>query len=719
MATLSDSVSRSGLRIGDWVVRPDLNQLTRGDAVTRLRPKVMDVLAFLAARPGEVIGKDEILDAVWAKKFLGDSALARAVFELREVLGDDPQHPAYIETIPKRGYRLVAPVEPCQATAEAPAAGVRRRGARRPAVVATAVALLLVAAVVALAMAGRRGSSAVPRPPARIVALPFENLGAPSDAYFAAGVTDEIAGRLVAVPEIVVISPSSAARAAGSRPSPDEVGRELGVDYVLGGTVRWERGGGQERVRVTPKLVRVSDRTQVWAAVYDRVPADIFSIQSEIARRVITEIGVAVNGRAGALSGQRPTASLEAYDAFLRGNYHAATIYRSEADLRLGLQMYERATELDPSFATAWSATARVRAILFHLGFDRHERSRAEGRRALDRALGLDAGAARVHLDAGSFYYWCERDYERALDEFSLARSTGGDSASLRSAEGFVFRRQGRWQDALRSFEAAAALDPRGWEVARELGITSLYLRRYADAERHLQRAIALAPDEPEPYGTLAETYWGWRGDTKAAGAVLAVMPRPREARQAWWLFWQRVYEGSPELALADVRRGAFEVIDGSENWGSRRLLAARALWMLGRTGEAGAEFGAVRRELEPLIAERPDDFTLHSTLGLCLAGQGRRDEAIREGRRAVELVTSRGDRVAAPTTVIMLAEIYALAGEPQAACAQLGAALRMPGVLSPARLRLDPVWASLRSRPCFAALAAAPEGDVGTRSRS
>jgi TolB-like protein/DNA-binding winged helix-turn-helix (wHTH) protein/Flp pilus assembly protein TadD len=713
-------------RVGEWVVRPALNQLARGEAVTRLRPKVMDVLAHLAARPGEVISKDELLDAVWAKKFLGDTALSRAVFELREVFGDDPQHPRYIETIPKRGYRLVASVAPVASVTAADSEDAPAVPGRvgfptsRPAQVAAVLAVLAVAGILTLGALrlGRPGGG--PAAPTKIIVLPFENLGAPDDAYFAAGVTDEITGRLVSVEGISVISRSSSEHYAGSKLSQKEIGQELGVDYVLGGTVRWERGApGANRVRITPRLIRVADDTQVWAGVYDRVLEDIFSVQAEISRSVIAEIGLVLQGPARRRVDRSPTANLEAYQAFLRGDYQAANIYRPEQDLRLGLRLYERAVELDPSFAVAWSAIARARAMLFHVGFDRTAASRAEGRRALDRALALDPASARVHRDGGLFYYWCDRDYARALGEFALARKAGGSPADLLVAEGYVLRREGRWQEAVEKFEGAVALDPRGWAVLRELGITSLYIRRYGDAERYLKQAISLAPDEPDLYGFLAETYWTWRGDRIAARAVLMAMPRSHDARPTRWWFCQELYEGNLDAALARLQGGAFDVIDGAESWESRGLLLARTYWLLGRTADARREFDGVRVEMVRLLGQRPDDSSLHATLGLCLAGLGRRDEAIREGRLGLELATRRNDVIAGPKTALTLGAIYTMVGEPGLACEQLASTLAMPGPTSPARLKLDPTWAALGSHPCFAALVAAPSAATGAGKAS
>jgi TolB-like protein/DNA-binding winged helix-turn-helix (wHTH) protein/tetratricopeptide (TPR) repeat protein len=699
------------LRIGEWLVRPSLNQLSRGEIAVHLRPKVMDVLVLLAAHPGEVVSKEEIINAVWAKKFLGDAVLSRAVFELREAVGDDAQHPTFIETVAKRGYRLLAPVgPPSPAEVEPPGPGPQRASATRwrIAVAVAALAAAVVATWLTLGRAAPRAAEAPARTATRIVVLPFVNLGSPEDDYFAAGITDEITGRLTSVPGIAVISRDSADHYASSSKTHHEIGRELGVDYVLDGTVRWDRARDRRSsVRITPRLIRVRDDTQVWANAYDRVIEDIFGVQSEIARNVIAEVGIALKEPARDELDSKPTESIDAYQAFLRGMYHSASVYRSEQSLRLGLQMLERAVQIDPGFAVAWAEIARVRAVMYLDGFDRTERSHTEARQAIDRALKLAPDSPRVRFNLGLYCYWFDNNYQRALDEFATARKARGDWADIRVAEAYVLRRAGRWHEALQDLDKAAELDPIGWGVARERGVTSLYLREYGDAERHLKKAIALAPDEQEVYGFLAETYWGWTGDLTKARAALQAMPPSGDAWPTYWWFWQDVYEGKYQDALDRTLASPVDKIGAALTWVSKDLLLARAYAFLGRTTDARRTFERERVRVEQLLRETPDDFSLHGALGLCLAGLGRKDEAIHEGRRAVELLPISKDAVYGHGSVLTLAEIYTMVGEPELACEHLDTLLAMPSTISVPTLKLDPRWLPLRGHPRFQGLLA------------
>jgi TolB-like protein/Flp pilus assembly protein TadD len=656
---------RSGeFRLGEWLVRPSLNQLSRGSTVVHVRPKAMDVLVFLAARSGEVASRQEILDAIWAKKFLADTALSRVIFELRAALGDESQAATYIETVPKRGYRLIAPVTVAAGHA--------------------------------------------PLQPRRIVVLPFENLGVPDDNYFAAGITEEITARLASVEGLAVISPSTAIQYAGTGKTAREIGHELGVDYLLEGTVRWcPTATGGSRVRITPRLVLATDNTQVWAGAFDRVIEDIFTVQSEIASSVIDEVGVTLGESERSGFAERPTANVEAYQAYLQGLFYSDQVSFREQRLRTALSMLQNAVERDRGFGLAYAEVSRMRSALYHFGFDRSEENRKEAERAADRALELAPDAPRVHLSIGLHRYWCYRDYRGALQEFRIARKGLGRTAELLQAEGWTLRRMGCWDDALGRFFGARDLNPRGWGPLADAGETCWYMRRYEEAQHLLERAIALAPDESAIYEHLANVLCTWKGTTADARRVLEAMPRQGEPSPATRLFWQDVYEGRYQAALERASATSFAFVEGAEIWQPTELLEAYAFRFLERPKPARRAFERARRRAEQQLRERPDDSRVYGALAVSLAGVGCKAEAFEAARRSSDLVSLSKDAMGGWAPLLHLAQIHTMVGEYGRACARLDTLLSIPSPLSVPLVELDPTWAPLRSHPCYKALVA------------
>lgn len=707
-------LAAGGFELADWTVQPALNRLSRGDAVVHLRPRVMDLLVYLAQRAGDVVPKCELIDALWGKEYLADTALTRAVFELREALGDDPHRPAFVATIPKRGYRLLAPVSPLHGqTSVRPDEEKAARPASVRAVVLsrTCVTALVLSFLGAVWHPGHHAAVAAPTPSRRVVVLPFENLGRAEDASLTAGLAEEITTRLASVSGVAVIARGSAEKLAGSGLGDRAIGEALAAEYVLTGTVRWDRAGARgDRVRITPKLIRVRDGAQVWATSYDETIRDVLRVQAAVATSVIAEIGVRLTGAARDGLTRPVTRSPEAYEAYLRGVHHGDNLYEPEEELRVGLQMFERAVQLDPGFTNAWASLSILRAGMYHMGHDRTPKCCEDARRAADEALRLEPDSAWSHMSLGYHLYWCQGDYPRALEEFARARHEHGESARTWAPEGYVLRRLGRWDDALQAFGRAAALDPLDPNQDREAGLTSLAMRRYEDAERHFRRAIGLAPDGAAQYEYLAQTYWQWRGDVESARATLAAIPRPTDPVLTYWWYWQELYEGRVREALERIESSSVgvvtnDVVTNGLTWDTRDLMLARAYSLLGRTAEARRSYEAARAQIDGLLQQRPGEFALHSAMGVALAGLGRGAEAIRSGRRAVELMPPSRDALDSIGPLLSLAEIKVAAGDHEGACHDLATLLSAAGGPSRPLLALDPRWAPLRSRPCYVAL--------------
>ncbi|MDH4198029.1 MAG: serine/threonine-protein kinase, partial [Candidatus Aminicenantes bacterium] len=256
----------------------------------------------------------------------------------------------------------------------------------------------------------------------RVAVLPFENLGASDDAYFAAGVTDEITGRLASVRGLAVVSRASASQYAGTTKSTREIASELGVKYFVTGTVRWARGqGATERVRITPQLIRAADDTSLWAQGYEFAMDDIFSVQSEIARSVVSQLGLTLLEHERGSVDARPTGNIEAYQAFLRGRFLARQPHFTLSTWLVAVDEFERAVALDPNFALAWAELAKAHSRLVYFRYDMSPKKQEQAESALGRARELAPGSPEVHLAAGYYHLWVERDPEAALAEFEAA----------------------------------------------------------------------------------------------------------------------------------------------------------------------------------------------------------------------------------------------------------------------------------------------------------
>lgn len=703
-------------RLGEWLVQPSLNRLCREERIVHFRPKVMDVLVCLAEQAGEVISKEAIIEAVWAKEFIADSTFSRVIFELREALGDDSQVPRFIETIPKRGYRLLVPVEFADGAAVAGLlSGEEPRRSRRVWLLLPLVGLALVAIGQALLRNSGHGGRDAPQtsPSASIAVLSFENLGSPADEYFAAGVTDEIVGRLAAVGGLRVVSRSATQPLPSVGRTIAQVGSELGVDYVLRGTVRWDRDStGNSRVRITPTLVRAADEAVIWSETYDRRVDDILEVQSEISRSVIAQLRVALGDTERVALEAVPEIPFEAYQAYLRGTYHTHRPDFSPASLRLAAQMFERAATLAPTYARAWAELARAQARLASLGGRGHEIDAQRAQQALDRALVLGPHDPDVRVASALVSYWCYRDYQRAHAELEAARDLGARPEDLREPEAWVFRRQGRWDEALERLLALREADPGNAQVLLELGGTCFHMRRYAAAESFFEELIASAPDETFAYLFKAWSIRCRTGSAHGTRAVLDVVPGRDVAQLQFAWFWQELYERRFAEALDRVAGGGDEVVRLACECVSPEVMSGMALSLQGRRDAAAAQFEKARQVLEAATGREPVDRRRSSALGLALSGLGRHQEAIRKAEHAVEACPLALDAIGCMCPRIDLALVLTMAGDFGGACDRLDEILGTPGPLSVPLLRLDPRWQPLTSQPCFAVLTAKyPEG--------
>jgi TolB-like protein/Flp pilus assembly protein TadD len=539
-----------------------------------------------------------------------------------------------------------------------------------------------------------------------IVVLPFENLG-PSDVeYFTDGVTEEITSRLAALSGLGVISRTSAIQYKGANKSIKQIGEELGVDYVLEGSVRWDKPAeGESRVRVTPKLIRVADDTHLWSEQFDRVLEDIFAVQSEIASHVIEQLNVTLLEPEREVLAARPTGNMEAYQAYLRGRDYAGRAGFSIERWRLAFEMYERAVELDPDFALAYTALGYAHSQVYNLGIERTQLHADKAKAAVDRAIELQPELPEAHLAMGYYYYHCLRDYERALESFTAAGERLPNQNEILQHIGYIRRRQSRWDEAVDLMKRSLELNPRDASLCREIGHARLAMRSYEEALEYYNRSIEIEPDQVETYVFKAWAYWLKSGDVERGRATLAEVPYKNHPIVVLFSYWQAMFERDYQAAADLIAASPIELFELPTVVMSKSYLAGYAYEVLGDKERATNAYESARSILEQAVAERPDDARLLSELGVVLAALGHKDDAIREGKLAVEMIPVSTDALAGPRQIENLAEIYVRVGDYDDAIEQIDYLLSIPAYISVSSLRNMPLWNPLRDNAKFQAV--------------
>jgi serine/threonine-protein kinase len=546
--------------------------------------------------------------------------------------------------------------------------------------------------------------------PRRVAVLPFENLGDSADAYFADGMTDEVRGKLSHVAGIAVIARTSSNEYRRTTKSPQQVARELGADYLLTATVRWEKAAnGPSRVRVSPELIRVEPGaapTTKWQQGFDASLTDVFQVQADIASKVAGALDVALADSARREIAARPTTSLSAYDAFLKGE--AASQSMSVADpasLRSAIGFYEQAVARDSAFVPAWAQLARARTFLYANATPTPELA-AQARQAAERAQALARDRPEGPLALGDYYRNVVVDNRQALAASEAGLRLGPNNVDLLVSAALAEQRLGRWDAALQHFTKAGALDPRSANSARRAGFALLFLRRYPESAAALDRGLALAPGNLTIIETRSMVALA-QGDLAGAQAVVRTALATIEPATLltffgnyWDLYW--VLDDGQQQQLLALPPSAFDNDRG--NWA---IVRAQTYGLRGNQALVRAYADSARLVKEEQIRATPGDAQQHAFQGLALAYLGRKAEAIAEGQRAVALVPISRDAYQGSYMQHQLVRIYLLAGEPEKALDQLEPLLKTPYILSPGWLRIDPTFAPLKGNPRFERLIA------------
>jgi len=568
--------------------------------------------------------------------------------------------------------------------------------------------LVLVGAAAGGWYASRRhdGMSVAREGPRVLVVLPFKNLGPPGDQYFADGLTEELTSRLAGLSGLRVISRTSADQYRASTKSLKIIGAELGAGYVLEGSVRWEPGdsAGPGRIRVTPQLIQVRDDSHLWGRVYEEQLGGVFAVQSAIAEQVTAALDVALREPERAALAAGGTRRADAYDFYLRGLDYMSRSNQA-LDLRAAADLFGEAVAADPQFAKGQARLARAHLQVYWHYYDHTEARLRLARKALDAAVALAPDLPETHIALGFYHYWGELNYVDAVREFEVALRQQPGNAELLQAIGYVERRQGRWEESTAHFVEGLRYDPRSGVRNFDIGDNYLMMQKFPEAEHYLDRAIALSPDWPNPYIYKAWMYVSWHGDLARGRAVLGQAVNRLDVNR----FAASMSAGdriSASLITADSTFGpmidALTLAAFTGDSPRYHTLKAELARFRGDRKAQIAHGDSARAILLPRLEGGPHEARMLTVLALAYAQMERYAEAIEAGKRAVAAIPIANDAVSAPFFHTNLALVYMYAGRHDQAIDVLAPLLRIPGWITPAELRVDPIWEPLRSNPRF-----------------
>jgi TolB-like protein/DNA-binding winged helix-turn-helix (wHTH) protein/Flp pilus assembly protein TadD len=696
-------------------------------AAIHLKPKVFDTLLYFVEHSHELLEKETLLEAIWPHVVVEENNLSQAVSTLRRVLGEHPADHRFILTEPGRGYRFVASVSqhtdehgavtPVAGQGDRPDPAVDYVASGSPvasadstmparsgvtikgwwlAGIALAAAVLLVAAALFL-IPGERDLRSV-------AVLPFENLSFGDErALFVRALHDDILTQLGKIGALKVISRSSVL--AYQEPARDfrEIGRELGAATILEGTVQ----RAADAVHMNVRLLDADTGELLWTEAYEREPTvgNIFAMQSDIVRRVAETLDARLTPGESTRLDRPPTEDTKAYDFYASGRvyYRGSDLLR---DLPAAALQFERAVEEDPQFALA-HAYLSITCSHMYWTMDRNDARRDLAKSAARTALSLQPDLPDAHLAMAWYHYQGRLDYEAALQELAIAEQGMPGDADLLFARGAVYRRMGRWAQAVATWERAIELDPRNANLLRNHSSSYRMLRNFAQAEYYLDRVLEIAPDAVEAKVAKAAIPLTRDGDGTAMLQAIDGNPmlRPGQEILETWFIAMRARGYDTALKVLDEWPDDF--VYSTRTLYKHRAAAYGITYRLAGQDElARRHFEIARAQLEKALTERPDEPRLLISLGEALVGLGHTEDGVRLALRAIELMPTSREAMDGPTyQKDAITRVLAPAGATDAAIEQLDAYLSAPGFWSIEGLLPDPRLDPIRDDPRFEAL--------------
>jgi len=550
-----------------------------------------------------------------------------------------------------------------------------------------------------------------------IAVLPFDNLSEDkANAYFAEGIQDEILTRLSKIADLKVISRTSTQHYKSAPENLPEIARQLGVAHILEGSV--QKSGNTVRVNV--QLIRAVTDSHVWADTFDRKLTDLFLVESEVAKAIAEQLQAKLTGREEQEIAAKPTDNPEAYDAYLRGVACTLRSFSTRPNAIAAQQYFKQAVRLDPKFALAWALLSSVDSLnyLTH-GLQPTLALCDEARQGAETALKLQPNLGEANLAKGQYYYACLKDYDTAVRYFELARPLLPNSSLIPESLALVARRRGQWDRSEAYFNEAERLDPRSVSLLTDHALNYIYLRRFPEALRKLDEGLNITPDDPDILAQKAAVAQA-QGDLPRASALLAPLHLTADAPEDLETqVYQAILERRP-IAIIHLLKEILAKPNPALGYtnGELRFLLGWAQEVGGDHAGAGESWRQARSELEPFLREQPENYVLIGDLALTNMGLGDKAAALTLVERAMATNPIEKDALTGPAPLEVLARVAARMGEPDRAVAALQKLLSIPYVgalaaggppLTPALLRLDPMFDPLRKDPRFQKLVASP----------
>lgn len=524
--------------------------------------------------------------------------------------------------------------------------------------------------------------------------LPLKNLsGDPKQEYFADGMTEELIATFAGIDSLRVVSRSSVMEYKKENKSVPVIAKELNVDAIVEGSVM--QAGDQ--VRITAQLIDAATDRHIWGRSYERDLRNILALQNEVAQSIVDEIQIKLDPKDEKRLAHAPPVNPQAYLAYLRA-WQIRNPDLTKDDARLIIDLLDRAVELDPKFALAYTQLCRIHSLWIFIDWEDKKTHAEKAKRAVDRAFELQPGMPEAHVALGFYFFQVLKDKDKALKEFAIAAKDLPNDSELLRGIGFIQRQKGNYQAATETLEKIYALNPKDAIVLIQIGLTYQQMRIYSKADHYFDLAIALQPDALDPYLYKAQTQIMWKGEIAKSRAILEKIPKHHLGKSSWGESWyvQEMYERDYPAALKCI-------LSTPENpW--KDIWAGVAYRQMNENSKAIASFEAAKASLEKSIKDEPDNARSHTALSLAYAGLGKKNEAVMEGNIGVKLNPITEDAFGGPGHVLYLATVYAMVGEKDAALDQIETLLKAPTGywLSIPDLKLDPKWDSLRDHPRY-----------------